>query len=391
MQLSVITPGRKQINPDQVSVISEKGRSIIVLKKNDLHLYYLYKKHDFNNVQITLKIENQGVKDNNIGLVCGKNGENFYEFAITSGGQWALQHHDEKGYKIVKKGGSYAINLQKGENEISIACANKTIIPYINGKRIDYLGTLDDLGEGVVGFNVSSNSDTPVVVAIDNFSIKEPYSLKLLNSDEKLSDSPEFYTEEFDQSVGNWNYDLLIRTLDGESYISIDRGKLITDFPNEEYQLRSDYLPHSYTDVALTLKIANPQDVIGDPKSPKDDSVYFIGALCRITENGWYDFLVSTNGDFWIRIEEPDTLPYYAKGYLEDKILRRGTLRIKTGEINEVTAVCKGDQLSLFVNGTQAITFEDDTFREGKTGFSIGSDQRFPYHVEIESVTISKP
>jgi len=71
-----------------------------------------------------------------------------------------------------------------------------------------------------------------------------------------------------------------------------------------------------------------------------------------------------------------------------------GSLAIKAGQVtNTYTAVCQGNDLALYVNGTQVQTINDTKFNftEGTIGIGASSPQNSPVDVQFESVTVSQP
>jgi hypothetical protein len=71
-----------------------------------------------------------------------------------------------------------------------------------------------------------------------------------------------------------------------------------------------------------------------------------------------------------------------------------GSAAIKGGQsTNTYAAVCKGNELSLYVNGTLVKTVTDKTlyFTQGKIGFGVISPLKLPVDVQLESVSVSIP
>jgi len=112
------------------------------------------------------------------------------------------------------------------------------------------------------------------------------------------------------------------------------------------------------------------------------------GVLCRYVDaENFYYFAVSADG-------------YYA-------IFRRagGTMKILTGdgsgmlpspairadERNHIRAVCRGDSLSLYVNGEMVATVSDDTLTRGYVGLGAGSGPGGNTLVRFDDFVVTAP
>ena len=69
-----------------------------------------------------------------------------------------------------------------------------------------------------------------------------------------------------------------------------------------------------------------------------------------------------------------------------------GSNNIRTGmEYNEYTFSCKGNTLTLWINGVQTNSVKDNSFKEGLIGISASSYNVVPINVEFESLEIGVP
>jgi hypothetical protein len=134
--------------------------------------------HTFRDVQIEADaVRLGGPLQNMFGLVCRSlNLENFYFFAISSDGYFALG-------KI--KNGTTALFGQEmmaynagitrggGPNHLRLDCIGETLLGYVNGQAIA-VGKDADFYSGNAGL-VAGSFDTPGVdVAFDNFKVRKP-------------------------------------------------------------------------------------------------------------------------------------------------------------------------------------------------------------------------
>jgi hypothetical protein len=111
--------------------------------------------------------------------------------------------------------------------------------------------------------------------------------------------------------------------------------------------------------------------------------------ICNYSEeNGWYEFIISTNGLWEVRAH--DTLG--RTGYLS--LTSGGSLAIQTGEgINEYVATCNGNHLNLTINGSEVLNFTDEIMKytRGKIGLGVFSFNEVPVLIESAWFKIEQP
>jgi hypothetical protein len=111
------------------------------------------------------------------------------------------------------------------------------------------------------------------------------------------------------------------------------------------------------------------EDVVLDVNSTEltDGANGDYGVVCRADEAntglGYY-FLISSSGSYQIALSTPEAVLALSGGVIPDVILA-------DGDTNQLEAVCIGDYLALYVNGTLLAEATDSTYREGVTGFVI--------------------
>jgi hypothetical protein len=75
-------------------------------------------------------------------------------------------------------------------------------------------------------------------------------------------------------------------------------------------------------------------------------------------------------------------------------LINGGSGEIKAGHATNIyTAACKGNQLTLYINGTQVETLEETTYNiaQGNIGIAASSSQALPVDLQFESVTVTEP
>lgn len=188
----------------------------------------------------------------------------------------------------------------------------------------------------------------------------------------------QFFTEDFDSDSGYWDLNIVKNNdtsdptkamagiKDGIFDFAID-GKFLTIY--------SFYTPFEYDNVKIDVKFEN--------RGTNNNQVNII---CRATEDGWYEFSISSGGLYKIYAIEP------GKGYR--KLQDGGSTKIKPGkEFNEYVVICNDRTLSLYVNGTETRVFEENeyVFEKGLVGIGLSSFDQLPVEIKVDSVTISEP
>ena len=111
--------------------------------------------------------------------------------------------------------------------------------------------------------------------------------------------------------------------------------------------------------------------------------------ICNYAESiGWYEFNIGTNGLWEVRLHDTQG----KSGYLS--LQSGGSLAIQTGKgINEYTAICDGNHLSLTINGSEVLDYIDQIkqFKRGKIGLGVFSYSEVPVLVESAWVKVSQP
>jgi hypothetical protein len=69
-----------------------------------------------------------------------------------------------------------------------------------------------------------------------------------------------------------------------------------------------------------------------------------------------------------------------------------GSNLIRMGkDVNEYTAICNNDKLTLGINGVEVRTVTDKNLKEGLTGISVSSFDVTPIIVEFDYFSVSVP
>jgi len=199
----------------------------------------------------------------------------------------------------------------------------------------------------------------------------------------------EFFTEEFEGDTSNWSYFYVDGTKPvpvradsefGTMTVGADGGALVFDLQSDGQWVYTTYDPVVYENVRVDVKAEN--------RGVNNNNVSLI---CRYGDEGWYEFNVANNGLFWIYhalVVAPDNRVIYS--LLADG----GSNKIKSGkEVNEYAIVCEDRTLTLYINGFETRTLEENKYvlRDGLIGLSVSSFDNLPVQVEFDWVKISAP
>ena len=200
--------------------------------------------------------------------------------------------------------------------------------------------------------------------------------------------TPEFlqyYTEEFEKDLKYWPYFIIngrtsvIQNDPVEKVtMSAEGGFFKFDIEKTGFWVYSTYDPFDYEDVRIDARMDN----LGTNDN-------YISLVCRYSkENGWYEFNIANSGLYTIYFAKPREDGYVNYAVIIDG----GSNKIKQGlEVNEYTAICEGDNLSLFINGNLTKEVKDTQLTSGKVGISVSSFLNLPVKVNVDWIKISQP
>jgi hypothetical protein len=203
------------------------------------------------------------------------------------------------------------------------------------------------------------------------------------------TDTPEpqvqqFFTEEFDNPLAN-DWDIL--TVTGSDTADPDKvtvdaqdGKLVWNFDSDNVYYYLFYNAFNYEDVRV--------DVRADNRGKNNNS---ISLICRYDpEVGWYEFNIANNGLYniiYAEVTKSGDISY-------NTIVDGGSNAIKQGkDVNEYGISCKGDNLTLYINGKEvkSLTEKNYRLREGQVGMSVSSFATLPIIIEMDWFKVSEP
>lgn len=156
-------------------------------------------------------------------------------------------------------------------------------------------------------------------------------------------------------SISGWD---IIASNDESGYPTEIRGDgLYVEVPDEnDYWYAYAPMDYYYEDVRIEADV----ELVGGT------NYTYITLVCRSSDAGEYIFYMDTGGYWQIgKYIFGDDTSYEQLGY-------GGSTRIKVAKHpNHITAICKGNTLTMFVNGHEVGTVEDSHFTEGVVGIGI--------------------
>jgi hypothetical protein len=191
-------------------------------------------------------------------------------------------------------------------------------------------------------------------------------------------DNP-FYLEEFDGGLENWS---MVYFTGADDTVFEDKTDVYTEdgglWLDINYESTYIYLFHDlfeYDDV----RIETETESLGR-------NTNYISLVCRYDPDlGWYEFNIAASGLVSIlRYDEMDGR-YVTIG-------EGGSTAIKQGkETNNFIARCKGNALTLTINGDEWRTFTDNNLSRGMIGVSAGSENVLPVKIVFNWLDITEP
>lgn len=231
------------------------------------------------------------------------------------------------------------------------------------------------VGASLIIRGLSSAAQSPTTTSTQETE-PSPVSSSTAIADTSTPEPQSFYVEEFDGSLDHWRFFRKSGKRDDEfSYIQND-GKLALSIHPSQDQPWAHLINDSFTygDVQLEAVVTN-----------KGNNGNGVSLICRHSDKGWIEFTVSNNQSYSIYV-------YDASG----EALQGGPAgsgKIPAGKgTNVYTATCKGNELSLAVNGNPIHTIETNRgLPEGNIGIGFSAPINVPIDVDIESLKVSQP
>jgi hypothetical protein len=196
------------------------------------------------------------------------------------------------------------------------------------------------------------------------------------------SSAQQYFTEEFDNGYADWSLYNVTGSKDTNTdglKLETNNSRLVFDFSTKYLYSYLLYQPYTYSDVAVEARVEN--------RGTNNNN---ISLICRYSDEGWYEFNIANNGLY--NILYGSSTKDGTVGYT--KLADGGSNKIKSGkDINTYKIICKGRKLTLYINGNETRSLDDNQYvlRDGKVGISASSFKDLPVKVEYDWVKISEP
>lgn len=193
---------------------------------------------------------------------------------------------------------------------------------------------------------------------------------------EPIDEPLAYFVEEFESDIDSWSF-FLMSGDESEMDLYTENGYLVFDLQGENQWVYVLYDEYYYPEVRL--------DVLAENRGKNTNSVSLI---CHYSDrDGWYEFNVSNGGLYYILVYSELYGDYFT-------LASGGSTNVNMGrDTNIYSAVCDGNELSLYINGVLEREYVDRKYnlREGKVGVSVSSFDVLPILVELDYFSISLP
>jgi hypothetical protein len=224
----------------------------------------------------------------------------------------------------------------------------------------------------VAGTSSSSN------IASTDFDVTQRSVVFQSTMDAATLQAAKFYTEEFDDpDLKKWSQPFMLSGDYNQLKVSVKDSQLNIQLSQLEGQYPKAYLTNNaylYGDVQLEALAANA-----------DNNHLTLSLICRVSDQGFYEFEVANFGAYKIYAVDANT------SFTE---LASGEVPVIAANTStKYTAVCKGNELALYINDTLATALRDVRFstQEGVIGIGVSSLDGAPVSVTFDSLKISEP
>ncbi len=310
----------------------------------NLRVFSIYNK-DLSTADVDISTR---IEAGHMGLVCRYSEAGWYQFMVEPNGKWSIRlvQYDEAGqlhFRIISSGGRWGREVLRAE------CKGDRLSFFIDGEKVASLhdSTFPAGKVGVLGWSF----DEPGQIGmIDYFTAQRAQSneIALMDPAPTPDAAGVIYSTDFarmdDLSPYFIRYDAGVIELPGTPHLYGGPG--------------SAESPH-------TIRYINTFDSGPDVEIGADiqDAVVGRGLICRYNEDGWYQAHyegLQSGYVILVRMERDE------QGQLSHTVL--GSQDTPTSKRINLSLKCAGNQISVAVDGTQAIYAEDNTWQSGLSG-----------------------
>lgn len=146
---------------EKVEITQRTGRIYLEVNNKNTEIYLLNDLFLTGDIKMGANFKTvAGPNTNNISLVCRASDLGWYEFSVSSGGEWWIYKYDiDDGYSTLLHGFSNSIHLQKAENQLVAQCYGEDLSFWANddllGKTSDPDFIAGQFGVGVYAYKIT--------------------------------------------------------------------------------------------------------------------------------------------------------------------------------------------------------------------------------------------
>jgi hypothetical protein len=159
----------------------------------------------------------------------------------------------------------------------------------------------------------------------------------------------------------------------------------ITDYENDGYHiLNNQPISHVWANPGLKFNDVRVDVDINKTSGPDDN---YFGVICRYKDgSNFYILAISSDGYYGIVKVLEGSLSLLGSDQMQpSEAIQQGNAA------NHLSAECKGDSLSLSVNGHALLSVEDDAFSSGDVGLEVTTRQSGGVDVLFTHFSVTKP
>jgi hypothetical protein len=159
----------------KIKVELEDGTIEFSIERNYLYYYMIYRPQVYEDVKISVEVENLGFPASQAALVCRYDEElGWYELIVSNTGRWRLYYFDKPLVKwnFLSDGGAEKFHYGKDTNKYTLECKGKELSVYINDVFSQTV-TNKNLKKGKVGFSIQAPKSW-TTMNVPWFEVSEP-------------------------------------------------------------------------------------------------------------------------------------------------------------------------------------------------------------------------
>lgn len=166
-----------------INVSLQDGGLKFDVKANDSYVYKFYEGSQYTDVSIEVEVENLGLRNNGIALVCRANEDRteWIEFRVTNQGRYDLYHYNHEltyeyknPYEELMRSGTTDLFKPIKNNVIKATCSGDTYTLEVNGETVFEKDTPVIEGAGSVAVGAMAFDELPVSIVYQYVNIEKP-------------------------------------------------------------------------------------------------------------------------------------------------------------------------------------------------------------------------